>query len=68
MALGDRGGGGEVRKDGGFVFVKMEIALSRQCRDLLTDDSAELIVPSCGVTQNPATSHEGRWILLAARM
>lgn len=33
-------------KGPGFVFVKREIALSRQCRDLLTDNSVELIVPS----------------------
>ncbi|KYN21038.1 hypothetical protein ALC57_06599 [Trachymyrmex cornetzi] len=36
-----------------------EIALSRQCRDLLTDNSVELIVPSCGVSQEPA-GHGGR--------
>lgn len=42
----------------GFVFVKREIALSRQCRDLLTDNSVELIVSSCGVSQESA-GHEG---------
>lgn len=43
----------------GFVFVKREIVLSRQCRDLLTDNSVELIVPSCGVSQEPG-GHGGR--------
>lgn len=33
--------------------------MSRQCRDLLTDNSVELIVPSCGVSQEPA-GHGGR--------
>ncbi|EFN63929.1 hypothetical protein EAG_03025 [Camponotus floridanus] len=43
-----------------------EIALSRQCRDLLTDNSVELIVPSWGMSQEPA-GHGGHGFSLERR-
>lgn len=49
------------------MFVKREIALSRQCRDLLTDNSVGLIVPSCRVSQDFAMRVTRPWILSSER-